>query len=170
MKSLRTGSIAGRGARTIIGRSRAWFRRCFAAAALTLRSGGGAFLARGDAQPLDPPWIGIKHFDLVIARARYHFTADRQPANMGDEITAERLDLFASLACDEVLAYHGANVIESGARVGDKGTVSLPHDRGRFVAVVLVIDVADDLFDDVLDRDQPIGAAIFIHHQRQMDS
>ena len=33
---------------------------------------------------------------------------------------------------------------------------------------MLVGDVADDLLDDVLDRNQPVGAAIFVDHQRQM--
>ena len=33
---------------------------------------------------------------------------------------------------------------------------------------MLVGDVAHNLLDDVLDRDQPVGAAIFVDHQRQM--
>ena len=33
---------------------------------------------------------------------------------------------------------------------------------------MLVGDVAHDLLDDVLDRDQAVGAAIFVDHQRQM--
>ena len=34
--------------------------------------------------------------------------------------------------------------------------------------VVLVLDVADDDLDDVLDRDQAVGAAIFVDHQGQV--
>ena len=35
---------------------------------------------------------------------------------------------------------------------------------------MLVLDLADDLLDDVLDRDEAVGAAIFVDHQRQMDA
>ena len=123
-----------------------------------------------DAQPLDAPRIGIEHLDLEIAGTGNDFAAHRQPADMGDEIAAERLDFLAGFAGDEILADHGADVVEAGARVGDEGIVRLPHDRRRLVAVVLVVDLADDLFDDVLDRDQAVGAAIFVDHQRQMDA
>ena len=89
---------------------------------------------------------------------------------MGHEVAAERLDFLAGFAGNEILADHGADVVEAGARVGDEGIIRLPHDRRRFVAVVLVVDLADDLLDDVLDRHQAVGAAIFVHHQRQMDA
>ena len=89
---------------------------------------------------------------------------------MGHEIAAEGFDFLAGLAGDELLADHRADVVEAGARVGDEGIVRLPHDRRRLVAVMLVVDLADDLFDDVLDRDQPVGAAIFVHHQRQVNA
>ena len=35
---------------------------------------------------------------------------------------------------------------------------------------MFVVDLADDLFDDVLDRYQSVGAAIFIHDQREMNA
>ena len=89
---------------------------------------------------------------------------------MGDEKAAERIDLLARFAGHELVADHGADVLEVGARIGDKGIVGLPHDRGRLVAVVLVVDFADDLLDDVLDRHQAVGAAIFVDHERQMDA
>ncbi len=89
---------------------------------------------------------------------------------MGDEIAAERLHFLAGFADDEILADHRADVLEAGARIRNKGIVRLAHDRGRFVAIVLVIYFADDLFDDVLDRHQPVGAAIFVDHQRQVNA
>ena len=36
--------------------------------------------------------------------------------------------------------------------------------------VVLVLDVADDHLDQVLDRDQAVGAAVFVDHQRHVDA
>ena len=50
------------------------------------------------------------------------------------------------------------------------GAVRLAHDRRQFGFVVLVGDFADDLLDDVLDRSEAVGAAVFVHHQRQMDA
>ena len=40
--------------------------------------------------------------------------------------------------------------------------------EGGSSLIVFVVDLADDLFDDILDRDQPVGAAVFVDHQRQM--
>jgi hypothetical protein len=35
---------------------------------------------------------------------------------------------------------------------------------------VLVFDVADDFLDQIFDRDEPVGAAIFVDHERQMNA
>src|SRR5258708_1364977 len=162
--SLRAGSVAGRRARIVVGLWRSRVGRGFAATALTLCSWRRAFLAGGDAQTFYAPGIGIEHFDLEIAGAGNDFATYRQPADMGDEIAAERLDLFSGLTGHKFLADHGADIVEPGAGVGDEGIIRLPHDRRRLVAVMLVVDFADDLFDDVLDRHQAVGAAIFVHH------
>ena len=53
-----------------------------------------------------------------------------------------------------------------GARVGYERIVALTYDLRRFVLVVFIGDLADDLLDDVLDRDQAVAAAIFVDHQR----
>ena len=33
---------------------------------------------------------------------------------------------------------------------------------------MLVLDLADDLLDQILDRDEPLGARIFVEHDREM--
>ena len=53
-------------------------RRYLAAAVFARRARRGTFLADGDAQALDPPRIGIEHFDLQIARARNHLATQQQ--------------------------------------------------------------------------------------------
>src|SRR6202012_3733419 len=116
--------------------------RAFAAPALALGPGRGPSLANADAKALDPPRIGVEHLDFVIAGTGNHLAAYRQPADMGDEVAAERLDFPAGLAGDEILADHRADVVEAGTRVRDEGIVRLPHDRRRLVAVVLVVDLA----------------------------
>src|SRR6201999_800010 len=128
-------------------------RRCLAAPRLALRPGCRPFLAQAYAQALDAPRVGVEHMNLVIAGTGNDFAAHRQPADMADQIAAQRLDFLAGLAGDEILADHGTDVIKAGARVGNKDVVGLPYDRGRLVAVMLVVDLADDLLDNVLDRD-----------------
>ena len=129
----------------------------------------GALLARSDAQALDPSRVGIEHFDFKIAGARDDFAAHRQPPDVSNEVAAEGLDFLTGFAGDELLADHGADVLEAGAGIGDEGVVGLADDRRRRVAVMFVVDLADDLFDNVLDRHQAVGAAIFVHHQGEMD-
>ena len=141
--------------------------------AISRRRGGtrrGAFLAGCDAQALDPARIGIEHLDFEIAGAGNDFAAHRQPPDMGDKVSAQRFHFLAGFAGHKILADHGADVVEAGARVGDEGIIRLLDDRRRLVAVVLVVDLADDLLDDILDRDEAVGAAIFVDHQRQMNA
>ena len=114
--------------------------------------------------------IGVEHFDLERARARHQFAAHRHAAGLGDEIAAERIDVLERFADIEARADHRDHFLELGARIGDERAVGLAHDaRGR-VVVMLVFDVADDLLDDVLDRDDAVGAAIFVDHEREMDA
>src|SRR5271154_239489 len=141
--SRRAGSVAGRWIGIIVGLDGAWLRRSFSPPGFALRTRRGAFLAGADAQPLDAARIGIEHFDFKIAGPGNDFAAHRQPSDMGHEIAAQRLDFLAGFAGDEILADHGADVVEAGARVGDEGVIRLPHDRWWIVAVVLVIDLAD---------------------------
>src|SRR3954471_6308111 len=161
MGSLRAGSIAGR-RRIVIGLRRAWVRRGIAAAVFALRARGRRLLADGNSQPFYPSWIGIEHLDLEIARARNYLAAHRQPADLRDQVAAKRRDLVAGLAGDEILADHRAGIFEAGAGVRDEGIVRLPHDCRRLVAVMLVVDLADDLFDDVLDLPPPLLAPLFV--------
>src|SRR5207244_5067755 len=106
-------------------------------------------LPNPDPQPLDPPRIGIEHLDLEIARTRDDFAAHRQAADLRHQVAAQRLDFLAGLAGNEFLADHLAGILEAGTGVGDERIIALPDDRRRLVAVVLVVDLADDLLDDV---------------------
>ena len=44
----------------------------------------------------------------------------------------------------------------------------LAPDHARYVGIVLVLDVADDLLDDVLEGDDAAQAAIFVDHDGEM--
>src|SRR5947208_3605732 len=126
-------AVAGWRARIAIGRL-AGVGGDLAAAGLALRPWRGALLPDGDAQSLHPTRIGVQHFHLEIAGAGNDLATHRQPADMTDQIAAQRLDLFAGLAGDEFLADHRADVVEARAGIGDEGIVGLAHDRRRHVA------------------------------------
>ena len=74
------------------------------------------------------------------------------------------------LADVELFADRGANVLETGAASGQERTVALPRHRRALILVVLVGDIADDELDQILDRDQPIAAAVFVDDEREMDA
>src|SRR5215211_1203846 len=135
--SLRAGSVAAWRGRAVAALGLTLFGRSFAPA---LDARNGPFLARRDAQAFHPPRIGVEHLDLEIAGARNHFASHRQAADMRHQVAAQRFDLLAGLAGDEVLADHRARIVETGTRVGNEGIVGLPHDRGGLVAVMLVVD------------------------------
>ena len=123
-----------------------------------------------DPQLLDAARIGVEHLDLERAGARHQLAAHRHAADAGGDVAGERIHLVGDLADVEVRPDGGGDVLELGARVGQERAVGLAHHVGPLVLVVLVLDLADDLLDDVLDRDHPVGAAVFVDHQRQMDA
>ena len=56
------------------------------------------------------------------------------------------------------------------ARVGDDAAVGARDDLGPVGVVVLVLDLADDLLDHVLDGDEPVDAAELVDDQRHVDA
>ena len=60
----------------------------------------------------------------------------------------------------------GPEIVQIHARIGDE-SVTIGFDGGG-ILVMLVGDIAHDFLDNVFDRNQPVGTAIFVDHQRQM--
>src|SRR5258708_3670448 len=112
-RSLRAGSVARRWAGGVRALHLSCLGRGLAAAGLALDAWRRAFLPRRDAQPLHPPRVGIEHFDLEIARTRNDLAAHRQAADVAHEVAAQRLDFLTGFAGDEILADHGADVVEA---------------------------------------------------------
>ncbi len=124
---------------------------------------------RRNAHALDAARIGIEYFEFEQAGPGDQFAAQRQPSGARDQITAERIDFLGGVADVEVVADNADDVLDLGARIGDVGAVGLTDHVGAFVFVMLVGDVTDDLLDNVLDRDDAVGAAILVDDQGQMD-
>ena len=124
--------------------------------------------ARLDPQPLDPARIGVEHFEFEVAGAGDDFAADRHAAGGGGQQAADRVDVLGVGERREIDAERLGDVLEARARFDDEGAVAGGGDLRPVGLVVLVLDVADDRLDHVLDRDEAVGAAVFVDHQRHM--
>jgi hypothetical protein len=104
------------------------------------------------------------------AGARHQLAAHRHAPDAGGDVAGERIHLIGDLADVEIRPDRGGDVLELGAGIGQEGTVGLADHVRQDILVVLVLDLADDLLHDVLDRDDAVGAAIFVDHEREMDA
>ena len=62
-----------------------------------------------------------------------------------------------------------AQVVDAGAAVHARLVVGDGHDHRLLLDVVLVLDLADDLLDQVLDGDQAGRAAVLVEHDGDVD-
>ncbi len=76
-----------------------------------------------------------------------------------------RIDILGVADRGEIGVDRLRDILKACARVDDEAAVGAGDDFGAFVEVVFVLDVADDHFDDVLDRGEAVGAAIFVDDQ-----
>ena len=123
-----------------------------------------------DAQLLQPARIGIEDFDLEVARPGHDLAARGQPPDARHHVARERVDLVGDVADIEFRPDRLHDLFQMRARVREERAVRLAHNRRRFVLVVLILDFAENLLDHVLHRDDAVGAAVFVDHQRQMDA
>ena len=75
---------------------------------------------------------------------------------------------FSLLVRDERESELLFELLDRHARIGDETEPRIGSYQRPVLHVVLVGDLAYDFFDQVLDGDQAVGAAIFVDHQRQM--
>jgi hypothetical protein len=61
-----------------------------------------------------------------------------------------------------------SSVLDRRARVGDEAVTRILADQRLLGHIMLVVYLADDLLDQILDRDETVGAAIFIHDKGEM--
>ena len=93
--------------------------------------------------------------------------ARRHAAGNGSDQAAERRLIAFTL----IRRKHRADPLLEGikpcARIGKQGSVGTT-DHHRLLDIVLVLDIADDLFDHVFDRDQAVDAAMLVDDERQV--
>ena len=80
----------------------------------------------------------------------------------------KRIDIFGIDEVERSRSSTSRDIVEARARVDHECAVSAAFDLRRFALVMLVFDIADDHFDDIFDRGEAVGAAIFVDDERHM--
>src|SRR6185312_10712914 len=111
------------------------------------------------AHALDAPGIRVEHFELEAGGMLEDLAAARHPAGERADQAAQGLDAILLLARQQRRRDAILQRRDPSPRIGDERAVRT-LDHLRLVGViVLVLDLADDLLDHVLDGDEAIDAA-----------
>ena len=94
--------------------------------------------------------------------------ADRHPPRQRAHQTADRLDILGNVFVHQLDIDHFRDIFQIGPRIDNKTAVRHRHDHRRLVEIMLVLDIADDNLDQILNGDQPVRSAIFVDHKRHM--
>jgi len=122
------------------------------------------------AQALDAAGVRLGHFDGDTGGVFDHFAAHRHPAQKHEDQTAQRVDLFLVhfLGIGQGLVDLSLEFLKRGLGEGKVDAGAFLRPELSVVEVVLVLDLADDLFDQVFDGDKAIHPAVFVDHQRHV--
>ncbi|CAM2151793.1 hypothetical protein PT2222_270013 [Paraburkholderia tropica] len=103
--------------------------------------------------------VGAQHLENQVAETHL-LAAMRHVAEMIRHVTADCVHFFiGEMGAERLVELH-----EFGERAHAEAAVGRSDDVAAFlVEVVFVLDVADDLLQHVLDRDQAGHAAVFVH-------
>ena len=118
-------------------------------------------------QPGDALFVAGDHFQFPAAFVVQHRARAGHCFGQHEGEAAQRADVF--LDDRQPRIDQRGNIVEFGAGIG------FPHpavERGEQRlgrVVMLVLDFAGDLLDQIFEGDDPVGARIFVDHHRQMD-
>ncbi len=99
-----------------------------------------------------------------------HLARLRHPPGEQHDQPAQRVDLLGLGLGGEAEPGRRLDLVELGPRLDQPLARALDHPLPGIELVMLVLDLADHLLDQVLDRHQPVDAAIFVDHQRHVDA
>src|SRR5690606_26349068 len=121
------------------------------------------------AQALDAPGISLNDFKGNAGRRVFDQLATRRnvPGQVGYQ-APDRIDVFLPLFFGKDGAYLLFEILHRSAGIGDKRAIGAPGHVWPLDDVMLVLDLADDLFDQILHGDKPVHAAEFIDNQSKM--
>ena len=127
-----------------------------------------ALLLRVYAQFLDAPGICVQHLELDAARVAHQLAPRRDAAGEREHETPDRVDVLLLLGRDELKVEMPLERLDGHARIGDEAKTRVLADQRLVGDVMLVVDLADHLLDQILDGDEAVRAAIFVDHEGEM--
>ena len=140
------------------------------------RLGGGAG-SRGarSARLVDPDLlqaarVGVEHLELQARGMAHELAAHGHAPQQRKHEAAERVDVLLLLGLQKLEPQVLLELLDGRARRGDEPELRLGGDMRGLGDVVLVLDVADDLLDQILDGDEAVGAAVLVDDQRHVDA
>ena len=122
------------------------------------------------AEFLEPASIGFEDFERHPARVTHALASRRNPAGNGEDEAAQRVDDLLLLIGDERQSEMLLQVLDRHPRIGDEAETGIGPDQRLVLYVVFVGNLAHHFLDQILDGNEPVGAAILVDHQRQMES
>ncbi len=99
---------------------------------------------------------------------RDHLAAQRNPSGQHEDQAAQGVDLVVLVVAGQPQPGLGLDLVQRRAGLDQPLRRLFLYPHPALGLVMLVFDLADDLFDQVLDRDQAVDAAIFVYDQRHM--
>ena len=97
-----------------------------------------------------------------------HLATARNPSCEIKHQAAHRIYVFVPLFCRQESTGFGLEILDLEARIHIDNTRPLAHKFRAPVFIVLVLDLANDPLNEVLDRHQPVYATEVIDHQRHV--
>jgi len=99
---------------------------------------------------------------------RNHLTALRYTPREARDQPSQGVDIFLIADGTQPGTLMLLKQLYRGARVGDEAAVGALDQAWSVGDIMFVLDLADNLFDQILDRHQPIDAAKLVYHHRDM--
>ena len=97
------------------------------------------------------PAVGAQHLKLEAGNC-HHFTALRHPPHAVDHQATDRVGIVLRQRCGKVLI----EIFNLGQRAHPMAAILVGEDIVfGFIKIELVVNLADDLFQHILDRHQP---------------
>src|SRR5260370_27735305 len=122
------------------------------------------------AQALDPPRVGIEHFEFDAQWVSNDFAALRHAPGKARDQSTQGVHLFLVAVRAQPSAFMLLEHLYRGAGIGDQAAVAALDEAPAAGHIVLVLDLTDNFLDQAFDRDHPVDPPEFVDHHRKMGS
>ena len=121
-----------------------------------------------DAHSLDAARVRLEHLELDAGRVADDLAARRHTIEQGKDQPAQGVHVLPPFLIQKLQAEPALQLLDLDPGIGLEHAVANVGDLRRHDLVVLVLDLADDLLDEILDRGQAVGATVLVDHDRHV--